>query len=154
MRIVIHQSQRIHHCPKHYCQQERRWDDSHFAPATVGSMVDPQACWPLSKALSYLHTEERCSEGLSRFDTNYGSYTHIVKEKLAEFHMTYFGPLNLKWKDPFSHDTVNFKPVHTWHHILILHLRNTFGVINNNFDVFQHNDLSLLFMFLEIEKKK
>lgn len=116
-------------------------------------MVDPQACWPLSKALSYLHTEERCSEGLSRFDTNYGSYTHIVKEKLAEFHMTFFGPLNLKWKDPFSHDTVNFKPVHTWHHILILHLRNTFGVINNNFDVFQHNDLSLLFMFLEIEKK-
>lgn len=60
------------------------------------------------------------------------------------------GASNLKQKYISSHVTVNFKPVHTWHNILVLHLRNTFGVINS-FNMLRHNDLSWLFMFLEME---
>lgn len=59
---------------------------------------------------------------------------------------------NLKQKDVSSHVTVNFKPVHTWHNILVLPLRNTLGVINC-FNMLQHNDLSWLFMFLEMGEK-
>lgn len=59
------------------------------------------------------------------------------------------GASNLKQKDVSSHITVNFKLAHTWHNILVLHLRNTFGVINS-FNMLRHKDLSWLFMFLEI----
>lgn len=123
--------------------------------AAILATVGRTPWWILSHAdHSARHVEEHCSIRFSRLDSNYGSHPHIVKEKLAGFHMTFFGPLNLKWKDVFNHVTVNFKPVCTWHNILILHLRNTSGFINNSFDMFQCNNLSLLFMFLEMEKKK
>lgn len=100
-------------------------------------------------APSYLHVRNAAVKGSPDLTLITAATLTLLRRNWQNSTWHLGGASNLKQKDVSSHVTVNFKPVHTWHNILALPLRNTLGVINC-FNMLRHNDLSWLFMFLEM----